>query len=160
VLPVGAAWRRLHAVGRLHAARVMPRPGLPQGVLLLTVYAPLQVRAQLVAREQFVGMMLEVVHGLDMQTPTLLMGDFNGSADPARDFLSSSGARGQFAHCSGNCWVRGHRGLMCTEPCWTRCPGPSRTWMGRAGSQHPALIWCWQTMLVWLWCGVRLSCSP
>ena len=124
VLPVGAAWRRLHAVGRLHAARVMPRPGLPQGVLLLTVYAPLQVRAQLVAREQFVGMMLEVVHGLDMQTPTLLMGDFNGSADPARDFLSSSGARR--AVCPllrqllgpGSPWVDVHRALLDEVP-WT-----------------------------------------
>jgi hypothetical protein len=33
VLPVGAAWRWLHHVGRLHAVRLAPRPGLPQGLM-------------------------------------------------------------------------------------------------------------------------------
>ena len=40
VKPVGAAWRRLHVLGRLHAVRVPPRPGLPLGLLLFSVYAP------------------------------------------------------------------------------------------------------------------------
>ena len=36
-LPVGAAWRWLHLAGRLHAVRLGSRPGLPQGLLLLSV---------------------------------------------------------------------------------------------------------------------------
>ena len=90
VVPAGAAWRRLHAMSRLHAVRVAPRPGLPHGVLLFSVYTPLQVRAQQAVRAQFVSLMLELCHTLDMQVPTLLLGDFNGSADPPRDFLSAS----------------------------------------------------------------------
>ena len=33
-LPVGAAWRWLHQVGRLHAVRLAPRADLPRGLLL------------------------------------------------------------------------------------------------------------------------------
>ena len=122
--PVGAAWRRLHAMGRLHAVKLPPRTGLPLGMLLLSVYAPLQVRAQQDARERFVALMLEVTHGLDMQMPTLLMGDFNGSADPAKDFLSTSGQRRPvcplLAHLlgPGGAWVDVHRALLREVP-WT-----------------------------------------
>ena len=70
VLPVGGAWRRLHALGRLHAVRVEPRLGLPRGLLLLTAYAPLQVNPQQAARALFEALMLEVTHSLDMQVPT------------------------------------------------------------------------------------------
>ena len=37
--------------------------------------------------------MLEVVHGLDMQVPTIIFGDFNGSADPPADFLGATARR-------------------------------------------------------------------
>ena len=46
VLPGGGAWRWLHAVGRLHAVRLAAPPGLSKGLLLLTIYAPLQVLVQ------------------------------------------------------------------------------------------------------------------
>ena len=69
-------------MGRVHAVRIPPRAGLPKGILLLSVYAPLQIRAQEVVREQFVSLMLELTHGLDLQIPTFLLGDFNGSVDP------------------------------------------------------------------------------
>ena len=124
VLPQGAAWRRLHAMGRLHAVRLMPRTGLQQGILLLSIYAPLQVRAQRVLREQFVELLLEVTHALDMQTPTLLLGDFNGSADPPRDFLSESGKNRPVCPLlaqllgPGAAWVDVHRSLMQEVP-WT-----------------------------------------
>ena len=65
VLPVGAAWRRLHCLGRLHAVRVAPRPGLPQGLLLFSIYAPLQTRQQQAERARFIEAIKEVVHGLD-----------------------------------------------------------------------------------------------
>ena len=124
VVPQGAAWRRLHAQGRLHAVRLEKSVGLPQGLLLLSVYAPLQVRDQQVARAQFTAMVLEVSHTLDMQIPTLLMGDFNGSMDPPSDFLSSSGHRrppcpllSQLLG-PGGAWVDVHRALLKEVP-WT-----------------------------------------
>ena len=122
--PAGAAWRRLHAMGRLHGVRLEPRAGLPRGLLLLSVYAPLQVRAQQVLRGQFAAMLLEVTHTLDMQIPTMLMGDFNGSADPIRDFLSDSGRRRQPCPLlaqllgPGGAWVDVHRTLLGEVP-WT-----------------------------------------
>ena len=123
-LPRGAAWRRLYAQGRLHAVRLEKRADLPHGLLLLSVYAPLQVRDQQLAREQFVAGLLEVTHTLDMQVPTLLMGDFNGSADPASDFLSTSGHRRMPCPLlsqllgPGGAWVDVHRTLLGTVP-WT-----------------------------------------
>ena len=124
VLPVGAAWRRLHAQGRLHAVRLAPRPGLPLGMLLVSVYAPLQGHGQQASRAAFVALMLEVTHSMDMQVPTFLMGDFNGSCDPARDFRSTSGQRR--AACPllvqllgpGAAWVDVHANLLDTPP-WT-----------------------------------------
>ena len=89
-LPVGSAWRWLHHIGRLHGIRLPPRAGLPRGLLLLSVYAPLQTRQQKVERAKFEAALLEVTHGLNLQVPTLLLGDFNGSTLPGRDFHSSS----------------------------------------------------------------------
>ena len=101
----------------------MPRLGLPRGLMLFTVYAPLQVRAQSAAREQFVALMLQVVHALDMQIPTV-MGDFNGSAAPQDDFLSESGSRRPpcplLQHLLGPAspWAHVHRALLGEVP-WT-----------------------------------------
>ena len=92
-LPVGAAWRWLHHVGRLHGIKLAPRPGLPRGLLLLSVYAPLQTRQQEVIRCKFSEALLAVTHVLDMQVPTLLMGDFNGSVLPGRDFQGTTSSR-------------------------------------------------------------------
>ena len=123
-LPAGAAWRRLHGMCRMHAVRLEPRPGLPRGVLFLSVYVPLQDRAHQIVRAQFVAALLTVCHGLDMQVPTLLMGDFNGSAEPPRDFLSDSGARREVCPLlaqllgPGSPWVDVHRVLMAEVP-WT-----------------------------------------
>ena len=90
VLPSGSAWRMLHAARRLHAIRLPPRPGLPLGLQLFTVYAPLAIQA--LERTRFDAAMLEFTHTLDMQVPTLLLGDFNGSICPPRDFQSASGS--------------------------------------------------------------------
>jgi exonuclease III len=123
--PIGAAWRRLYAMSRLSAVRLPPRPGLPHGLLLLSVYAPLQIRAHVVAREQFVSLVLEVTHSLDMQTPTLLLGDFNGSADPQLDFLSDSGKRRPVCPLlstllgPGGAWVDVHRAHLGDTVPWT-----------------------------------------
>ena len=46
LFPRGPAWRRLHAMARLHGVAVPPRPGLPRGLHLFSVYAPLQDDAQ------------------------------------------------------------------------------------------------------------------
>ena len=66
-------------------------------MLLLSVYAPLQVRQQAVLRRKYVEALLEVTHGLDLQEPVLLLGDFNGPVCPGRDFLGESGHRRE--HC-------------------------------------------------------------
>jgi exonuclease III len=91
VPPQGVAWRMLHAMGRLHAVRLPPRAGLPQGLLLLSVYAPLSQHGAHVERARFAQAMLEVSATLDMQQPTLLMGDFNGSVAPTRDYSAGRG---------------------------------------------------------------------
>ena len=74
------AWRRLGAMRRLHGVQLAPRQGLPKGLLLLSIYAPL--REQEGARACFDQALLEVVHTLDMQVPTIILGDFNGSVCP------------------------------------------------------------------------------
>jgi exonuclease III len=123
VLPVGAAWRQLHAVGRLHAVRLAPRPALPRGLLLLSIYAPLQ--PQTAERVRFNRALLEVTHTLDLQTPTLLLSDFNGSICPPRDYLGSTGR--SRAACAlltqllgpGAAWVDVHAALLPAPLPWT-----------------------------------------
>ena len=82
--PKGPAWRRLHEQGRIHAVFLGRRPGLPDGLLVFTVYAP--VPEATAKKAAFVVYMLELVRSLDMQVPTLLLGDFNGSVIPERDY--------------------------------------------------------------------------
>ena len=69
-LPQGAPWRMLHAMRRLTAVQLPPRPGLPRGLLLVSLYAPLQ--SQPIDRDRFVLAMQQFTHTLDMQQPTLL----------------------------------------------------------------------------------------
>eukprot|EP00667_Euglena_gracilis_P019095 EG_transcript_20417 len=115
-LPPCPAWRRLDAMRRLHGVRLAPRPDLPRGLLLLSIYAPLHTQAE--ERACFDLALTEVVHTLDMQTPTLLLGDFNGSAWPARDYRSRSGRQRQpcalLTHLlgPGSPWVDVHAELL------------------------------------------------
>jgi hypothetical protein len=75
----------------LHVVQLAPRPGLLRGLLLVTLYAPLRGHDQQVLKAQFNAALLEMTHTLDMQVPTLLLGDFNGSACPPRDYCGVSG---------------------------------------------------------------------
>ena len=93
MIPVGAAWRWLRAVCRMHAVRLPPHEGLPRGLLLISIYAPLQTLQQAVERMKLVEALGEVTHILDLQEPVLMLGDYNGSVCPARDFLGESGTR-------------------------------------------------------------------
>jgi exonuclease III len=88
VLPEGAPWRRLHAAARVHAVLIPARPGLPLGLLLVSVYAPLPADPGRAAFEQA---FLSMAQTWDMQRPTLLLGDFNGAVDRGREFLSGEG---------------------------------------------------------------------
>ena len=88
LLPRGPAWRRLHAMARLHGITVAPRAGLPRGLHLFTVYAPLQNDAQ---RTAFNSEFMALIASLDMQIPTIFMGDFNGTVQPNRDYSSGAG---------------------------------------------------------------------
>ena len=92
-LPKGAAWWRLHAMRRVHAVRFAPRPGLPRGLLLVSVYAPQQAKELEAQRVVFAAAFLDFIHCLDMQVPALLLGDFNGTVNPPRDYQGASGAR-------------------------------------------------------------------
>jgi hypothetical protein len=67
---------------------VPPREGLPLGLRLFSLYAPLERDPTL---EAFSHEVAAWVATLDLQVPTLILGDFNGSVDPERDF--SVGAR-------------------------------------------------------------------
>ena len=91
VAPVGAAWRMLHALCRIHAVSLPPRSGLPHGLLLISTYAPLP--NQQLERTRFDLAFQELCHTLDMQRPTLLLGDFNGTLNPASDYQAESGRR-------------------------------------------------------------------
>ena len=86
--PLEPAYRRLHAMGRLHGVLLPPRDSLPLGLRAYTVYAPLPRDP---SREAFNAVFRDFVATLDMQTPCLLLGDFNGTVDPARDHSSGSG---------------------------------------------------------------------
>ena len=62
-------------------------------MLLFSIYAPQWRDGQQVERAQFTQSLLEVTCQLVMQIPTLLLGDFNGSALPMRDYHSPAGER-------------------------------------------------------------------
>ena len=103
VVPQFPAWCRLAYMRRLHAVAVAPRPDLPRGLLLFSVYAPLDRNST--ERASFDLAFEELSHSLDMQVPTLLLGDWNGSVLPYRDYCSRSGRQRQpcplLAHLTG-----------------------------------------------------------
>ena len=121
--PAGAAWRMLHSLRRLHAVSLPPRCGLPHGALFISLYAPLPT--QQIERARFDSAFLELTHHLDMQVPTLLMGDFNGSICPPRDFRSSTNQRR--APCAllssllgpGGAWMDVHATVLPPPLPWT-----------------------------------------
>ena len=157
-LPVGAAWRRLHAMSRLHAVRLSPRLGLPKGLLLLSVYCPLRQHDQRSERAAFDLAMMEFVHTLDMQVPTLLMGDFNGSLTPAQDYQSISGARRAACPLLAHLLGPGLRGWMSSRrSCRSRCHGRTKQPAHKGRCQLPASISSWPTILPWHWCRQLLS---
>ena len=128
-VPTCPSWRRLEALRRLHGVRLPPRDGLPLGVLILSIYAPQPRSAD---RESFNSIFLSMVHALDMQVPTFLVGDFNGALQPADDYLSDSGARR--SPCAlltdllgpGRPWIDVHRALLSAPLPWTyRHVGPA-----------------------------------
>ena len=124
LLPKGAAWRALHAMRRLTAVQLSPRPGLPHGLTIVSLYAPLQT--QRVDRERFVLAMMELTHSLDMQIPTLLLGDFNGCLCPATDIASGAHNR-HLPACPllaallgpGGAWTDVHASVMPPPLPWT-----------------------------------------
>ena len=86
--PQGAAWRRLHAMARVHGVQVPPRKGIPLGLRVFSVYAPHVGDA---CRESVRSECVAFVASLDLQIPTLILGDFNGTVNPVRDYRSQTG---------------------------------------------------------------------
>ena len=112
-------------MGRLHAVRLGPFPTLPHGLLIVSIYAPLQEHGQATLRERFVNAFQEFSHVLDMQVPTLLVGDFNGSLNPACDFAHTSTQRRHpcplLSHLlgPGGAWLDVHAALLPPPLPWT-----------------------------------------
>ena len=136
---------------RLHGVEVPPRQGLPRGLRLFSVYAPLR---QDPSQDAFVATFLDFVSGLDMQIPTLFLGDFNGTVCPDRDY--SSGLAGvsplltRLLDLVGPWWI-------CSLLFHLRnMPIPSTSVLGRrCALPDVTLLWaivlCFRWWSVWLW---------
>ena len=86
--PTPGAWQRLNAMGRIHAVRVPDAEG-PGGLRVVSVYAPLAKSTE--ERRAFGAAMWDMVVEWDMQEPTLLVGDFNGTVSPWEDYSKGDG---------------------------------------------------------------------
>lgn len=86
----GSAWKRLWEMQRLYGVFFPPRPGLPSGLRVFTVYAPIWQLIMTADRkeelEEFHENFREFVASLDMSIPTLFCGDWNGTIEPDRDY--------------------------------------------------------------------------
>ena len=88
VQPIGKAWKTLWLARRLHVAHFPPRRNLPRGLRVLTVYAPVSAPSfEAVSEKQwFSDCFLEFFSVLDMNIPTIVCGDWNGTVHPDRDY--------------------------------------------------------------------------
>ena len=76
VKPNSPTWTRVNSMGRVVVAKLPPSDSLPRGLWIASVYAPLQGSPQ---REAFNTLFWELVCEWDMQTPVVMLGDWNGS---------------------------------------------------------------------------------
>ena len=72
VLPVGMPWCFPYAAHWLHAFRFPSCYGMPRGLLAFYIYTPKYTGA---AGAKFSSAMLALTHELDMNQPTLIMGE-------------------------------------------------------------------------------------
>ena len=72
---------------------------MPRGLRVFSVYALLQRDP---VRDIFTRLFLDMVAALDMQIPTLMMGDFNGTISPDRDYHAGEALS---VLCSLDYWV-------------------------------------------------------
>ena len=95
-MPPGRAWKRLWEAQRVQMVEFPPRAGLPKGLRIVNVYAPVTrwaVDQEDVERVWFQEMFIEAVSALDLGIPTLFAGDWNGTVHPERDY-GGRGVRG------------------------------------------------------------------
>ena len=123
-------------------------------MLLLSIYAPLASHGHQVERARYTLAMLQLTHELDLQIPTLLLGDFNGSAHPHRDYLSElSHSR---LYCPlllqllgpGGAWVDVQDALTDGPLDWTYRNLNSA---GKESASRIGSSLCWRTMLRRRW---------
>ena len=88
--PRGSPWARLNQQARLTAVEIPPRRDLPRGLRIFSIYVPLEQDPELKAFQQA---LMNLVADMDMQVPTMLLGDFNGSVDPMRDYRRGADRR-------------------------------------------------------------------
>lgn len=89
VMPPGRAWKKLWEAQRVHMVEFPPRAGLPRGLRVVNVYAPITEwsgEREDMERVWFQEMLVEVVAGLDLSIPTMFVGDWNGTMRPERDY--------------------------------------------------------------------------
>ena len=88
--PAGAAWKKLWEMQRLHGICFPPRAGLPHGLRVFSVYAPIWQLIMTPERKailnEFHDAFREFVATLDMRVPTLFCGDWNGTTEPEKDY--------------------------------------------------------------------------
>ena len=103
---------------------------------------------------------LEVTHILDLQEPVLLLGDFNGSICPGRDFMGESGGKRDTCPLlsrllgPGGAWVD-----VATAVLGKTCRGFSSSWTEKAGSLQAASTWSfkrWRCSLQYEMAGILL----
>ena len=98
--PVGKAWKLLWLARRLHVIDFPPRRGLPRGLRVVSVYAPVASSSLEALSESswFCDTFLDFVTVLDMNVPTILCGDWNGTVHPDKDF--ETGGLAKHRQCS------------------------------------------------------------
>ena len=93
VMPPGRAWKKLWEAQRVQMIEFVPRNGLPRGLRIVNVYAPVVWSASEcgegdIEKTWFQELFIEAVSCLDLGIPTLFMGDWNGTVHPERDYAA------------------------------------------------------------------------
>lgn len=88
VSPLGNSWKSLWQAQRLHVIKLPPRRGLPLGLIIVNVYSPAFSTTPHEKAESlwFCNEFISFVSALDLNIPTILCGDWNGSQNPKRDY--------------------------------------------------------------------------
>ena len=139
VMPPGRAWKKLWEAQRVHMVEFPSREGLPKGLRVVNVYAPITAwsgEREDIERVWFQELLIEAITALDLSIPTMFVGDWNGTMRPERDWKDWVGTEGLSPddEASGSGWAVGGLGgcipgLVGLDVSEGRCPrGVMRCW--------------------------------